>query len=68
MLVLPLGLGKFGHDLNADLLKKDHLLLITSSMKLLPQENLEALLGSISNHLATLVYACVSDQQIPGYS
>ena len=38
-LVLPLGLDKFGHVLNADLLKRDYLLLIASSIKFLPQRN-----------------------------
>ena len=63
-LVLPLGLDKFGHVLDVDLPRKRSSLVdrfineIFASWKFLG-----FVAESISNHLATMVYACVSDQQ-----
>ena len=64
MLVLPLGLREFGQVFNVDLLKKRSFLVDRFVNKIFA---LGKFLGfgaeSISNHLATLVYAYVSDQQ-----
>ena len=63
MLILPLGLDKFGHVLDADLKKKSSLVDRFVNEIFAGGKFLGFVGESISNHLATLVYACVSDQQ-----
>ena len=63
-LILPLGVGKFGHVLDVDLLKKRSSLVDRFVNEIFASGKFLGFVGeSISNRLATLVYACVSDQQ-----
>ena len=62
MLVLPLGLDKFGHVLDVDLKKKSSLVDRFVNEIFASGKFLGFVGESISNHLATRVYACVSDQ------
>ena len=61
MLLLPLGLGKLGYVLGVDPPKKVHLLLIDLSIKLFDYVKEKQ---HSSNRQETLVYVCVSDQQL----
>ena len=62
-LVLPLDLGRFGHVLDADLKKRSSLVDRFVNEIFATGKFLGFVGESISNHLATLVCACVSNQQ-----
>ena len=64
ILVLPLALDKFEHVLDADLPKTRSSLVDHFVNKIFASRKFLGFVGeSISNHLATPVYACVSNQQ-----